>query len=123
MPPEYVVLALIIGIHILFGALFTKELIYWPKISLHNRIIFVALVWLIPFFGAFFAYRKVKLNWFSREAHKNSSVGNGLLEMDSFFNPGARHSIDAKEEVKLEITQSVEDIEKSKSSKKFIVPK
>jgi hypothetical protein len=118
----YILLTIFFGFHVLVGVLLTIELVQWPKISISGRILYVLVVWLIPFFGALAGYKRVRLNWFKSPVNKHGSVGSGFLEMDSFFNPGARNTINAKDEVKIEIMQSKEDSDGKTSHKRFSIP-
>ncbi|HOY23730.1 MAG TPA: hypothetical protein PK002_11280 [Cellvibrio sp.] len=94
--------------HVFFGALLTKEVLFWPRLSTIKRSFLLFSIWFIPVLGAVISYKAVKLDWFRKGSSRSSASGSALLDFDSVFNPGARHVIEARQEVRIEQRKSGE---------------
>lgn len=83
---------------VMLNLIFSKVIFDW-ELGTGRRIRLLALLWLLPVVGIVLISRMLKLGWF-REA-ENSGAANGasfgLLELDSVFNPGARHVLEEKQ--------------------------
>jgi hypothetical protein len=98
----YLIAFLAVLAHVFFGVLLSREAIVWPRLSLTKRSFLLLAIWFMPVVGAVIAYKTVKLDWF-RKTTSNGSVPAGILgEMDAAFNPGARHTMEARQEARIE---------------------
>ena len=99
--------------YVFFNAILSKEILLWEP-SLLKRILLILVVWLLPFLGAFIAYKSLNLTWFKDRkksgSNAQSNISGALLEIDSIFNPGQKHVVEQKENV--ELTENAELTEK-----------
>ena len=114
----YVILAFALAFHSFFGVLLSKEVLFWPKLSILKRTLMLFSIWFIPVIGAIYSYKVVKLNWFRKPSSHNSASGSSLLDLDSIFNPGAKYYIEAKQEGRIERKEKEREREKIQENKK-----
>ena len=80
----------------------TKEITEWVP-SWSKRVTLYLCLWTLPILGAIIAYRSAELSWFRKTSgtgEGQSGLSGGMLEFDSFFNPGAKHTaVTMQEEV------------------------
>lgn len=98
----YIAFFLAFVVHVFVGMLLTREVIVWPKLSIIKRSLLLFSIWFIPVLGAIISYKIVKLDWFRKTTSNTSASGSVLGEIDATFNPGARYSIEARQEVRIE---------------------
>ena len=100
-PIYYVFLALFALCLVFFNCLISKDIHEWIP-SIRKQTGLYLLVWLLPVIGFYLANKLGNLGWFThqRSENGNSVISGGLFEMDSFFNPGAKHSIEVIEKQK-----------------------
>ena len=110
---------LLVLFYIFVNALLSKEIMQWEP-SAKMRIILMVVVWLVPFVGAFFAYKSLGLDWFQRkklsETNAQSNMSGALLEIDSIFNPGQRHVVEQKQKEQVQREESVAELKNKKNS-------
>jgi hypothetical protein len=71
-----------------------------------KRKIFFWLVWLLPFVGALYVYRRLAPDWFTPDRDSGDSqsfISSGLLGLESIFNPGARNINEANKKAAITI--------------------
>jgi hypothetical protein len=99
------VIAAVVLLHILLNALLSKEILQWVP-SIQKRIILFICVWFIPFVGIIITYKSLDLDWLKKKSKKSasgqSSIGGAFLEVDSIFNPGQKHVVEAKQKEVIE---------------------
>ena len=99
------VASVIVVLHVFVNAHISKEIYYWVP-SLQQRLVLFLCVWFIPFLGVTIAYKTLNLDWFKQKSKKSSSgqssTGGVFLEVDSIFNPGQRHVIEAQQKETIE---------------------
>ena len=105
---KLIVIAIIVLCYLFLNAILSKEIMMWEP-SIFKRFSLLLVVWLIPFIGAVAAYRHLDLSWF-KKANKTSNsaqnvIGGALLEVDTIFNPGQRHVIEAKMKEHVELSE------------------
>ena len=89
----------------------SREVANWIPLSVPKRILLIAFIWLVPVVGFLVAYKVVGLHRSRKSSGEGGggSVGGGaLLGIDAIFNPGARHVIEAREEVRVEVQKDGE---------------
>ena len=108
--------AVIALLHILINAHISKEIHQWVP-SLRKRMILFICVWFIPFVGVTIAYKALDLDWLKKKSTKSisgqSAIGGAFLEVDSIFNPGQKHVIEAKQKEFIEKKKMVKCIKKA----------
>ena len=93
---------------VFFGALLTKEVLFWPRLSTIKKFFLFFSLWFIPVLEAVISYKAVKLDWFRKASSRSSAPGGALLDFDAVFNPGARHVIHVRQKVRIEQRKSGE---------------
>jgi hypothetical protein len=93
---------------VLVNAIITKDIVMWVP-SLGKRIVLILGVWLLPLIGAVIAYFSAELTWFRKSSNTSDgpgSIAGGLLGLDSFFNPGSRHTLETVQKEHVEERES-----------------
>lgn len=105
-PIYYVFLSLITLFLVFFNGLLSKDIYEWTP-SISKQVGLYLLVWFLPVIGFYLANKFGKLGWFTNRKTEigGSIISGGLLEMDSVFNPGAKHTIEIFEKQKYEMHQ------------------
>jgi hypothetical protein len=106
-----ITLGVFLGLVLAFiNAMLTKEVLMWIP-SRRKQALLIVLVWVVPLIGAVIVYRSAELTWFQKSKDDpggGSSVAGGLLGLDSFFNPGARHTLETMQAEHVEVSESGE---------------
>ena len=99
----------IVSVYLFLNIKLSKEIWNWEPSAI-KRVLWVLFVWFMPFIGAFVVYKTLDLDWFmqrSKQSKDTTNVVSGaLLEMDTIFNPGQKHVIEAKQKEHVEVTES-----------------
>ncbi len=107
--PLYILGLLALGLWLILNLRLSWEVIAWTPDAWRNKAGKLALLWLLPVLGFTVLYRRLSLDWFkSRPRETHDVIGDGLLEIDAFFNPGARHLMHAKQSQQTEMQQDGE---------------
>lgn len=93
---------------IFFGVILSREVRTWPRLSFVKRSFLLLAIWLVPVVGAVIAYKAVKLDWFRKTTSSGSVPVSIFGEVDAAFNPGARHAMEARQEIRIEQRKSAE---------------
>ena len=113
---SFFIIGILTLIHILFCISYSKDIYYWVP-ALKNKILMLLALWLIPIIGVVFIYRHKKFShmrsYKEGNTENDNAISSGMLEIDSVFNPGARHFIEAIKEQK---TTSQEQTKRNKNA-------
>lgn len=102
-------IAFFVGLaQLIFSVILSREVMTWPRLSFVKRSFLLLAIWLIPVVGAVIAYKAVKLDWFRKTTSGGSVPANIFGEVDAAFNPGARHTMEVRQEVRVEQRKSAE---------------
>jgi hypothetical protein len=92
-------------VHILMSISLSKEIYDWVP-TFGKRIALFICVWCAPVIGLIVVYRVLDLDWLGKKRGKTSSgqssVGSVFLGLDSVFNPGSKHVVEAKQKETIE---------------------
>lgn len=111
---KQITILILLGIfHLIVSMIFSK-IVFEREPSIKKRVLLIGLLWLVPVLGVLSVYKILDLGWFKNpDGSKGSgAVSIGLLEMDSVFNPGARHLIEAKQKERVEVQKEGEMVNK-----------
>jgi hypothetical protein len=86
---------------IFINCLLSKDIYEWTP-SIKKQIGLYILVWFLPVVGLYLANKLWDLGRFAKRMPESgsSTISCGFMEMDSFFNPGVKHTIEAIEKQK-----------------------
>ena len=94
-PVYYAFLTLAALCLMFFNCLLSKDIYEWTP-SIRKQVGLYLLVWFLPIAGLYLANKFGNLGWFTKRKPeaRGSTISGGLMEMDSFFNPGVKHTIE-----------------------------
>lgn len=102
--------AIIITLHLIVNLSLSKEIIDWMPL-LGKKLLFMGLLWCIPFIGATVVYKHLNLDWLQpskRNPADRSGISTGLLELGAIFNPGTKYVIEAQQKERVEVKKEGE---------------
>jgi len=100
--PVYYVFLIPVALCLVFlNCLISKNIYEWVP-SIKKQVELYLLVWFLPVIGLYLANKFGNLGWFSKRKSETggSAISGGFMEMDSFFNPGVKHTIEVIEKQK-----------------------
>jgi hypothetical protein len=101
---------LAVGACLILNARLSYEIFVWVPGGIAKKSGMLLFLWLVPIVGFAVLYRIFDLHWFRSDSNHSAGggIGEGLVELDMMFNPGAQHLMNAKQAQQTEMQQDGE---------------
>jgi hypothetical protein len=98
-------------LHVVLNILLSVEIHNWIPAT-REKLVYYALLWLLPVVGIILVWRRVRPDWFRHEPGNGKTLSSGLLAVDAIFNPGSAHVLEAQKRGEITIRMEGEMVDR-----------